>query len=170
MAKKERPSWFRVFAHQKPLMKMVPKEVLGEVLLAAMDYFDLGTEPQLDERGMILFSTFKDSIDESYSDYIARVHNSRVAYQRRKGRVSTGDECASLPTYTETKTKNNHNIYTDTQADTDADTDTKAQTDTERSIFELSEAQRVDHWRERLFSPEELQKDAAFASKTAPGC
>lgn len=167
MAKKERPTWFRVFLHQKTAMEMVPREVLGEVLLAAMNYFEFGTEPQLDPLGMILFASFKASIDESFDDYQARVRNAKNAYLRKKGWVSSGDDSGSLPTYTETNTKNNHNIYTDTQADTQAETDTQTQADTKLLMDGLSDAEKCDYWRKRLSSPEELQKDAAFLTKAA---
>lgn len=170
MAKKERPTWFRMFLHYKPVIKALPDACVGKALCAAMDYFDLGTEPDLDETSMIFFAMLQDSIDESYDDYMDRVKRSRENYRRRKGLVTTGDDCTSLTTYTETKTKNNHNIYTDTQADTQAETDTQTQADTERFLSDMSEDELRAHWREKLFSPAELQKDAAFREKAASSC
>ena len=71
MARKKdgRASWFKVFLHQKALIDSVPNENVGAALKAALQYFETGEMPQIDQLSFAVFSTFKQYIDESNDDF-----------------------------------------------------------------------------------------------------
>ncbi len=69
MAKKKRPSWFKLFLHQGPLIHAVPDEVAGKALKAALQYLDDKTEPELDPLSAAVYATFKPYIDEAFEDF-----------------------------------------------------------------------------------------------------
>ena len=49
--KKERPSWFKMFLHQKALIDAVPDEDAGKALKGSLQYFETGDLPALDGLG-----------------------------------------------------------------------------------------------------------------------
>lgn len=60
MAKSEkRPSWFKLFLHQKPLIDSVPDDIVGKALKAALRYFDTREESELEPLSMAVFCTIK---------------------------------------------------------------------------------------------------------------
>ena len=68
--KKGRPSWFKMFDHQKALIDSVSDAVAGKALKAAFQYFDDRDEPiELDALTFAVFSTIKPYIDESFDEY-----------------------------------------------------------------------------------------------------
>ena len=71
MARKKegRASWFKVFLHQKALVDSVPNENVGSALKAALQYFETGEMPKIDQLSFAVFSTFKQYIDESNDDF-----------------------------------------------------------------------------------------------------
>ena len=71
MARKKdgRASWFKVFLHQKALIDSVPNENVGAALKAALQYFETGEMPQIDQLSFAVFSAFKQYIDESNDDF-----------------------------------------------------------------------------------------------------
>lgn len=84
MAKNEkRPSWFKVFLHQKPLFQAVPDDVLGRAVKGAMDYFDTGQVPELEQLETIVFASLKPYIDESFEDYRQSVDLGRSGSKKR---------------------------------------------------------------------------------------
>ena len=91
MAKKKgRPSWFKVFDNQKPLIDSVSDEVAGRALKAALEYFiNRESKPQIklikekDEVTLAVFSTFREYIDEAYDDYQLAVQKGKEGGEKR---------------------------------------------------------------------------------------
>lgn len=94
----KRPSWFKLFLHQKPIVDSVPDEVLGKAVKAAFHYFATQEELQLDVLPMVVFSSFKPYIDESFVDYERDVRNGRKGGRPQKPPVTPGK--GGLPTRT----------------------------------------------------------------------
>ena len=71
MSKKTgRPSWFKMFLHQKALIDSVPDETAGKALKAVFLYFDTGElVTDLDSLSFAVFAAIKPYIDESYEDF-----------------------------------------------------------------------------------------------------
>jgi len=84
MAKPQRPTWFRVFLHQKPIFDSVPGEVLGNALKAAMTFFDTGELLPLPPMEQVIFSAFRQSVEESYRDFAIQVENGKKGGRPRK--------------------------------------------------------------------------------------
>lgn len=66
MSKDKRPSWFKMFLHQGPIINAVPDEVAGKALKAAFRYFNNGQEPELDPLSMAVYAAIKPYIDEAF--------------------------------------------------------------------------------------------------------
>ena len=73
--KEKRPSWFKVFQHQRTLIDCVSDEAAGHGLKAALRYFDTGEVQELDGEANIVFLNIKKYIDEAFSDYAQDVAN-----------------------------------------------------------------------------------------------
>ncbi len=70
MAKKiGRPSWFKMFLHQKAIVDSVDDETAGKALKAVFQYFDTGEIAELEQEAFIVFSAIKPYIDESFVDF-----------------------------------------------------------------------------------------------------
>lgn len=82
---KGRPSWFKMFDHQKALIDSVSDEVAGKALKAAFAYFENPeTIPCLDDpMTFSVFSTIKPYIDESYNDYQRSVTEGKAGAAKR---------------------------------------------------------------------------------------
>lgn len=92
--KKGKPSWFKMFNHQKALIDSVSDEVAGKALKAVFQYFDnRELEPKnLDGLTFAVFSAIKPYIDESYEDY-----DKSVAYGRKGGQTKQANKEKSTP-------------------------------------------------------------------------
>lgn len=78
MASVERPSWFKMFLHQKALIDSVSDEVAGKALKACFAYFYSGdTTTVMDPLVFAVFSSIKPYIDESWNDYRERQERGR---------------------------------------------------------------------------------------------
>jgi len=121
MAKREkRPSWFRIFLHQRPLIEAVPDHVVGKALKAALLYFDTGEERELDELSLAVYSTFKPYVEESFRDYERDLENGKRGGRPKKPPVTPGKGGVPTPTQAEADT------------DTETDTDTEAEKEREK--------------------------------------
>lgn len=88
MAKQQRPTWFKMFLHQKALIDSVSDEVAGKALKACFLYFNGDDLPELDPLEFAVFSAIKPYIDESWVDY-------RTKQERgRKGGAPKGNQNA----------------------------------------------------------------------------
>lgn len=77
MSKQERPTWFKMFLHQKALIDSVSDEVAGKALKACFAYFNGEELPELDPLVFAVFSAIKPYIDESWTDYRAKQERGR---------------------------------------------------------------------------------------------
>lgn len=87
----KRPSWFKLFLHQKPIIDSVPDEVVGQAIKAAFHYFATREELQLDVLPMVVYSSFKPYIEESFTDYERDVRNGRKGGRPQKPPVTPGN-------------------------------------------------------------------------------
>ena len=85
MAKEKRPSWFKVFLHQKPLIMELSDEAAGAALKAALTYLEGGEIPNdLSPSAEILFNAaFKPYVEESIKDYDKAIENGRKGGQAK---------------------------------------------------------------------------------------
>lgn len=85
MAKKKegRPSWFKMFLHQKALVDSVSDETAGMALKAAFRYFDNEEVGELDPLAFAVFSAIKPYIDESFADFQATSEKNKENIKKR---------------------------------------------------------------------------------------
>lgn len=102
MAKSEkRPSWFKLFLHQKPLIDSVPDDIVGKALKAALRYFDTREESELEPLSMAVFCTIKPYIDEAFADYDRDVKNGQKGGRPPKPTVTPYNPGIPTPTQAE---------------------------------------------------------------------
>lgn len=65
----KKPSWFKMFLHQKAIIDSVDDATAGKALKAAFQYFDTGESVDMNQMVFIVFSAIKPYIDESYLDF-----------------------------------------------------------------------------------------------------
>lgn len=77
MAKEKRPSWWKMFSHQRAVIEAASPEDAGDGLKAAFRYFDGEevTSEELSREAFFVFSVIRPYIDESFQDYERRVEN-----------------------------------------------------------------------------------------------
>jgi hypothetical protein len=97
----KRPSWFKLFLHQKPIIDSVPDEVVGQAIKAAFHYFATKEELQLDVLPMVVYSSFKPYIEESFTDYERDVRNGHKGGRPQKPPVTPGKGGLPSPTQAE---------------------------------------------------------------------
>lgn len=85
-SKQKRPSWFKMFLHQKALIDSVPDETAGRALKAVFQYFESGELMDLDPLSFAVFSAIRPYIDESYKDYQRSVDAGRNGSNKRWGK------------------------------------------------------------------------------------
>ena len=95
----KRPSWFKLFIHQKPIIDSVPDDVVGKAVKAAFHYFATKEETELDVLSMVVYSSFKPYIEESFTDYERDVRNGHKGGRPQKPPVTPGK--GGLPTRTQ---------------------------------------------------------------------
>lgn len=113
----KRPSWFRVFLHQKSVVDAVPDETAGKAFKAALKYFEDRTVLDLDPLAAVVFAGLKSAIDESYSDFVSLSEKNRMNVMKRWNKNNT-------TVYDRMRPNTKH-----TDTDTETDTETEAETD-----------------------------------------
>ena len=110
--KSKRPSWFKLWLNQKPLIDAVPDDVAGKALKAAYQYFDTGEILELDSLCGAVFAVLKSQIDEAISNYNVSVEAGISGANKRWGKKSqNGDSPPIAPLsypmgeYTEDRSK-----------------------------------------------------------------
>lgn len=84
MSKKvNRPAWFKVFGHLKPLIDSMPVEAVGKAFKAVLQYFETGEIMELQQMEYSIFCTMKPYVDESFMDFENK--QKQMAYTRWKG-------------------------------------------------------------------------------------
>lgn len=90
MGKDKRPSWFKMFRHQKALIDGVSDEIAGKALKAVFEYFETGGIMELDPLTFAVFSSIKPYIDESYDDF------ERISKQNRQNVLNRWEKASSI--------------------------------------------------------------------------
>ena len=84
MAKKVgRPSWFKMFLHQKALLDAVPDETVDKALKAVFQYFDTGEVVDLDPMAFAVFAAVKPYVEESFEDFERTSERNRMNVAKR---------------------------------------------------------------------------------------
>lgn len=68
-AREKRPSWFKMFRHQKALIDSVSDAEVGRAMKAVFQYFENGETPDMTPIEFAVFSSMKPYVDESFSDF-----------------------------------------------------------------------------------------------------
>lgn len=84
-----RPSWFKMFLHQKALIDSVPDEIAGKALKAVFLYFDTGAIIDLDPLAFAVFAAIKPYVDESYDDFERTSAKNKANIMKRWSRDDT---------------------------------------------------------------------------------
>lgn len=88
MSREKRPTWWKMFYHQRAAIESVSDAAAGEGLKAAFRYFD-GEEikpEELSSQAFTVFCVIRPYIDESRRDYEESVENGHRGAQRRYGK------------------------------------------------------------------------------------
>lgn len=135
MVKKKdgRPSWFKMFLHQKALIDSVSDETAGKALKAAFRYFDNEEIAELDPLAFAVFSAIKPYIDESFADFQATSEKNKENIKKRWAN-------RGIPNDT-TCTTGNHsipNIPNDTKnTEAEAEADAEAKTEKMQKYYKV---------------------------------
>lgn len=81
--KNSRPTWFKMFLHQKAIIESVTDETAGKALKAAFTYFDTGECGELDPLAFAVFSAIKPYIDESFQEFQRSVDMGKEGAKKR---------------------------------------------------------------------------------------
>lgn len=134
MAKRpSRPSWFKMFLHQKALLDAMPDETVGKALKAVFQYFDAGELPDLDPMAFAVFAAIKPYVDESFEDFERTSEKNRRNVEARWKKTvandnTTGTSCNDMIQTDTDSTNGNNRLQTDT-TDTEAETEADAEAD-----------------------------------------
>lgn len=142
----KRPSWFKLFLHQKPIIDSVPDDVVGKAVKAAFHYFATKEETELDALAMVVYSSFKPYIEESFTDYERDVRNGHKGGRPQKPPVTPGKGGLPSPT----------------QAEADAEAEAEAEADAEKEAGNKADKPTSRHkygsYKNVLFTDEEYAK------------
>ena len=120
----KKPSWFKMFLHQKAIIDSVDDATAGKALKAAFQYFDTGESVDMDQAVFIVFSAIKPYIDESYLDFQRSSAAGKKGMESRWGNRDNPlkDPLSLLDNHRPPQTPNN-------EAEADAETDTEVDAD-----------------------------------------
>ena len=138
----KRPSWFKLFLHQKPIIDSVPDDVVGKAVKAAFHYFATKEEMELDVLPMVVYSSFKPYIEESFTDYERDVRNGHKGGRPPKPTVSPGKGGLPSPT----------------QAEADAEADADAEKEAGNKADKPPSRHKYGSYKNVLFTDEEYAK------------
>lgn len=83
--KAKRPTWFKLWLNQKPLIDAVPDESVGKAIKAAYQYFDTGEVLDLDPLSGAVFAVLKSQVDKAIEDYKDSVEFGKAGALERWG-------------------------------------------------------------------------------------
>lgn len=138
----KRPSWFKLFLHQKPIIDSVPDDVVGKAVKAAFHYFATREETELDALAMVVYSSFKPYIEESFTDYERDVRNGHKGGRPQKPPVTRGK--GGLPSRTQAEA----------EADAEADAEKEAVNKADKPLTR----HKYGSYKNVLFTDEEYAK------------
>lgn len=140
----KRPSWFKLFLHQKPVIDSVPDDIVGKAVKAAFHYFATKEEMELDVLAMVVYSSFKPYIEESFMDYERDVRNGHKGGRPQKPPVTPGKGGLPSPTQAE--------------AEAEAEADTDAEKEAGNKAYKPPTRHRYGAYKNVLFTDEEYAK------------
>ena len=112
MGKTGRATWFRIYLGQKAFIDGSDDAVVGQALKAALHYFSTGEVRTLDGAAHALLCSFRESVDETISDFAATSKRNAENVRKRWDK--------KLPSDT-TRTSGNDSLPSDTERDKDSD-------------------------------------------------
>ena len=146
----KRPSWFKLFLHQKPIIDSVPDDVVGKAVKAAFHYFATREETELDALAIVVYSSFKPYIEESFTDYERDVRNGHKGGRPQKPPVTTGK--GGLPSLTQAEAE--------AEADAEADAEAEGEEEGEGEGDKADKPPKLAH-----ISPPSVDDVRAYCSK-----
>ena len=138
----KRPSWFKLFLHQKPIIDSVPDDVVGKAVKAAFHYFATKEEMELDVLPMVVYSSFKPYIEESFTDYERDVRNGHKGGRPQKPPVTPGKGGLPSPA----------------QAEAEADADADAEKEVVNKAAKPPSRRKYGSYKNVLFTDSEYSK------------
>lgn len=78
-----RPSWFKVFLHQKAAIDEMPDEIVGRAFKAAMHYFETGEIPEIELVARGIFAPMRESVNEAFADFERTSDKNRENVRKR---------------------------------------------------------------------------------------
>jgi len=115
-----RPSWFKLFLHQKAIVDSVDDTTAGKALKAAFQYFDTGETVDMDQTVFIVFSAIKPYIDESFHDFQRSSAAGKKGMESRWGKADNPLKDSLTPLKTPRPPQA---LYNDTEAEAEAETE-----------------------------------------------
>ncbi len=112
MGKTGHATWFRIYLGQKAFIDGSDDAVVGQALKAALHYFSTGEVRTLDGAAHALFCSFRESVDETISDFAATSKRNAENVRKRWNK--------KLPSDT-TRTGGNDSLPSDTDKEGDPD-------------------------------------------------
>ena len=133
-----RPSWFKVFLHQKAAIDEMPDEIVGRAFKAALQYFETGDIPDIELAARGVFAPMRESVNEAFADFERTSNKNRENVQKRW-------EKKRLPSYTSgmTGTSGINSLQSDTKY-----------TEAEAEVYK---GNKVKKEREGMFSEENIR-------------
>ena len=104
MQKNKGPAWFKLWLHHRSMLEAVSDAVVGKAVKAALNYFDTGEIPELDQLELVVFSAIRADADDAYDTYRRDVENGRKGGRppkqksEEKPTVREGDPLLPSPT------------------------------------------------------------------------
>ena len=123
MARKraEKPSWFKLFGDQEPLMQAMPDASVGAAVRGAMHYFNTGELPELtDPLAVAMFAMMRPHVEEAFEDFRRSVEAGKAAMEKRWGKKQEEGVRGLPPVIPGT---------IDAEAEADADAEAEAEAD-----------------------------------------
>lgn len=95
-----RPSWFKMFLHQKAIIDSVDDATAGKALKALFQYFATGEDIQLDQLSFVVFSAFKPCVDASFEEFRKLSEAGKAGNKKRWGENKSGGDTTRQPPIT----------------------------------------------------------------------
>ena len=87
-----RPSWFKMFLHQKAIIDSVDDATAGKALKALFQYFATGEDIELDQLSFVVFSAFKPCVDASFEEFRKLSEAGKAGNKKRWGDNKSGGD------------------------------------------------------------------------------
>ena len=156
MGKTGHATWFRIYLGQKAFIDGSDDAVVGQALKAALHYFSTGEVRTLDGAAHALFCSFRESVDETISDFAATSKRNAENVRKRWNK--------KLPSDT-TRTGGNDSLPSDTDKEGDPDREKRG----EREEDSPAPASENFSGKQRMYDHDSRAYTAAKYLATAQG-